>query len=151
MAYCAQSDIEADFKGISFASSGTAISTTQLAEFITQESYYIDARIGLRYATPVVAASYPEAYSILKRICVFRVSERVRNVIEVKSNASQKNEADEKYSKNRIRTPNDDLDLIVKGLLVLKDVPLLSTNNGLNSFNVDEGISPTFKVNKQQW
>jgi len=151
MAYCEQTDIEADFKEIEFGDN-FAITEDELEELILQESNYIDARVGLKYVVPVDNVSYPEAYSILKRICIFRVSERVRNIIEVKNNATQQRESDEKYKDNRVRTFNDDLDLIVKGDLLLKDVPLKSPNGSLNAFCVGTTSEcHTFSVTKQQW
>lgn len=150
MSYCEQSDIEADFKNITFDTT-TAVTADQLSDWIDQESVYIDARIGLRYAIPVVQNLYPNAFILLKRICIFRVSERVRNKLEVKTNVSQKQDSDEKYEKNRVRTPNDDLDLIIKGLLLLKDVPLLSAGSGVSSFNTDIAYVHKFDVGKQQW
>lgn len=149
MAYCEQADIEADFKAITF-NADTAITPAKLNAIIEEESNYIDARVGLRYVVPVVKADYPEAFSILKRICVFRVSDRVRSVIEVKDGITQK-ESNEKEKDNRSRTPNDDLDLIIKGLLLLKNVPLISKGSGVNSFNVDACVEHVFDVRKQQW
>lgn len=149
MGYCAKKDIEADFKGIEFSDT-TAVKPSELNEWILQESNYIDARIGLRYVVPIDESSYPEAFSILKRIATFRVSERVRNVIEVKNGVTQK-ESEEKYKKNEVRTPNDDLDMIAKGLLLLKGVPLLSKDSGVSSFNVDTCQENVFDVSKQQW
>jgi hypothetical protein len=150
MAYCTQADIEAEFKGITFSASGTVVTTTQLAEFIDQESTYIDARAGLRYVMPVLSASYPDAYKILKRICIFRVSQRVKNKMEVKREETQKS-SEEKYIQNKVMTPNDDLDLIVKGLLLLKNVPLAAKNGGVNSFNVSTCVKHVFDTTKQQW
>jgi len=149
MGYCAKKDIEADFKGIEFTDS-TAVKPSELNEWITQESNYIDARVGLRYVVPIDKETYPEAFSILKRIATFRVSERVRNVIEVKGNVTQK-ESEEKYKKNEVRAPNDELDMIAKGLLLLKGVPLLSKDSGVSSFNVDTCQENVFDVSKQQW
>ena len=84
MGYCTKTDIEADFKGISFGTD-QAVKASELNTWIEQESNYIDARVSLRYISPVDATLYPEAFSILKRIAIFRVSDRVRNVIEIKT------------------------------------------------------------------
>ncbi len=153
MAYCAVSDITDEFKGLVISNSGTAITTAQCTEWIEQESNYIDAKIGLRYVAPVAVGSYPIAYSILKRICIFRVSERVKNKIEVKANASQ-TDTEQKYIENYIRTPNYDLDQIVKGNLILKDVPLVNSDGGVASpcgVACDTSECHTFDVNTQQW
>lgn len=150
MGYCELEDIKADFKGIEF-NANTSVTPDQIDEIIDQESAYIDARVGLKYLTPVESSTYPDAAKLLKRICIFRVSERVRNILEIKSNATQQRESDEKYKDNRVRTFNDDLDLIVKGLMVLKDVPLLSKNGSFNIFDTDTSSCHVFDVTKDQW
>lgn len=153
MAYCEVTDIQKDFKAITF-NSESAVTPGSLTEIILQESNYIDARIGVKYVTPIVESTYPEAFSILKRICIFRVSDRVRNIIEVKKEQTQKN-SEEKYKDNRVRTPNDDLDMIAKGTLLLKNVPQLSENAGVSSKCFDTGSCDedctVFDTSKQQW
>ena len=149
MAYASQTDIEAELKGITFGAS-TSVTATQLTAWIDQESNYIDAKISLRYVAPVLIGDYPEAYSILNRICIFRVTERVKNKLEVKSNVSQL-DSEEKYTENYIRTPNHDLEAIVKGNLLLKDVPLINANGLVNYFHTDSGDCHTFDTSKQQW
>lgn len=149
MAYAVQTDIEAEFKGITFGAS-TAVTATQLAAWIDQESNYIDGKISLRYVTPVLIGTYPEAYSILNRICTFRVAERVKNKLEVKSNASQL-DSEQKYVQNYVRTPNHDLEDIIKGNLLLKDVPLINSNGLVEYFHVETGDCHQFDTSKQQW
>ncbi len=154
MLFCAESDIIADFKGL-VVSATSAVTTTTMAELITQESNYIRARAGNRYDMSVFDASgsdllYPEAYSILKRICTFRVSLRVRNIIEVKREETQKS-SDQKYSNNGVRTQKDDLEMIVKGELLLKNVPILVENGSVSSFAIDDCCSNVFKTGSQQW
>lgn len=149
MAYCTRTDILADFKGIKIDDT-TAVTPKSLNEIIDQESNYIDARIANRYQLPISEEAYPVAFSILKRIAIFRVSDRVRNILEIKTGVTQK-DSDEKYKKNEIRTPNDDLDMIVKGDLLLIGAPLVATNGGVNSFNVDTCVKHVFDTSKQQW
>ena len=153
--YCSIADIKSEFKNLSVPAvetAGVALSEPLLTEWITQESNYIDGKISVRYVTPVVSG-YTSAYSILKRIAIFRVCERVKNKIEVKSNVSQAN-SEEKYIENYIRTPNYDLDQIAKGNLILKDVPLVNSSGDVGSscgVECDTSTCHTFDVGKQQW
>jgi len=150
MSYCEKSDIEAEFKATIFCST-SAITPAQLIEWIEQESNYIDARIGVRYTTPIISYNSPKSFSLLKRICLFRVSERVKNKLEVKSNVSQK-DSEEKYIENYVRTPNDDLAAIAKGTLLLSDATLINTQGaGVSSFTSDLCNPHLFDVRKQQW
>lgn len=147
MGYCTQSDIESDFKGLIIAV-GAVITPTLIADWIDQESAYIDARIGLRYITPITGI---ESLKLLKRICIFRVGERVKNKMEVKTNVTQK-DSEEKYIENYVHTPNDDLSMIAKGTLLLKDATLINTAGaGVSSFTADLCEPHLFDVRKQQW
>jgi hypothetical protein len=149
--YCAKQDIIDDFKSLSIENSGTVVTTAKVEEWIDQESSFIDGYISQRYILPIVEATYPSAFNVLKRICIFRVSQRVRNVIEVRSDATQVN-SQEKFLDNRVRTPNDDLMEIVKGKLVLIGVPTRSSTLGVASFTSKaSGACAKFDVNKQQW
>lgn len=150
--YSVPQDIQDEFAAITF-STESKVTTTQLSEWITQESNYIDGVISRRYIAPVVKASYPEAFSILKRICIFRVSERVKNKLEVKSNATQ-TDSEQKYIQNYVRTPNQDLEAIAKGNLLLKDVPLVNASGSVSSScgpTCDVDTCHTFDVDKDQW
>ncbi len=148
--YCTKAEVASDFKGIEFKASGGAITNDELDAIIAQETAFIDARVGVKYVTPVVEATYAEAFLVLKRICIFRVSDRVRNILEIKTGITQK-DSDEKAKENAARQYNKDLVDIAKGLLVLKDVPLLNSQGSVSSFNVDCDIEPLFKTTNQQW
>lgn len=150
MSYADQTEIEAEFKGIVIAS-GSAVTPANIVEWCTQASNYIDARIGLRYRVPVLVGTSPIGFNILRMICTFLVAERVKNKLEVKSNVSQKDSM-EKFIPNEVMTPKDDLDLIVKGDLLLPDVPLVGSQLGIASFSADfDPCCRTFDVCKDQW
>jgi hypothetical protein len=149
--YCVKQDIVNDFKSLAIENSGTVITTAKVEEMIEQESSFIDGYISQRYNLPITEATYPSAFNILKRICIFRVSQRVRNIIEVRSDATQTN-SQEKFTDNRVRTPNDDLSEIVKGKLILLNVPTRSSGLGVTSFtSKNKGNCAKFNVNDQQW
>jgi hypothetical protein len=150
MGYCTVDDVKSDFKGIEIEASGTSISISDCEEFIAQESAYINGRIATRYVTPVALDADTDAMRILKRICLFRVGERVKNILEIKGVSSQM-DTDQKQNNNLARTPNDDLDLIVKGLLLLENASLKGTAQGVSSFNSDNRVGHTIDVTKQQW
>ncbi len=151
MGYCVQADVVQEFKELTVAD-GAVITSALLDSWIADETAVINGRISTRYLTTpeITFAAYPDAYTILKRICVFRVSERVKNKLEVKNGITQL-ESEEKYEKNYVTTPNDDLDKIVKGTLILKGVGLVNTSLGINSFNSSQGVCRVFDPTKQQW
>lgn len=149
MGYCVQADIEKEFPALSFSGT-TKVTTTALGDWIDQESAYIDSRIAVRYITPVTAGA--EAMKVLKRICIFRVSERVKNAIEVKSNVSQA-DSEQKYTQNYVRTPNQDLKDIAEGKMILIGATLVNQGGSVSSFEAgtDEENCHTFKTDEQQW
>ncbi len=146
--YCEISDIKSDFKGIEIETSGTSITTAEAQAIIDQTTAYINGRIGLKYVTPVTAG--PGALLILKAICVYICGERVKNILEVKTGAIQV-ESDKKQMNNVARTPKDDLELIVKGLLLLDGATLRGSDQGVSSFNSDNCVGHTIDVRRQQW
>lgn len=127
--YSSVADIEGEFKALQFTSQ-SAVTSNQVTDWIKQESAYINAKISLRYVTPVTD-TYEEAFLLLKRICTFRVAERVKNKLEVKSGNNQTDQ--EVKQANYTRTPNTDLLDIAEGRLILKGVPLVAPNGAVSS------------------
>lgn len=152
MGYCVQSDIEAEFPHITFGAN-TKVTQAQLLIWIEQETIYISSRIGTRYQVPVVKGDSPLGFAVVERICIFRVSDRVKNVIEVKSNETQI-ASDQKQQGNRSRTPNSDLKMIQENKMVLFDVDLISSEDGMTSPCVDVDLNEPclfFDERLQQW
>ena len=148
MGYCTIQNIKSDFKGIEIEDAGTSIVTSEAQEIIDQTTAYINGRIGLKYVTPVTGGD--DALLILKSICLYICGERVKNILEVKTGSGQL-ESDKKQPSNVARTPKDDLELIVKGLLLLDGATLRGSEQGLSSFNSDNCIVHTIDVTRQQW
>lgn len=147
--YATATDIEGEFKATQFTSS-SAVTSNQINDWIKQETAYINGIIGVRYVTPVTS-TYDEAFLILKRICIYRVAERVKNKIEVKSGISQTDQ--EVKALNFTRTPNADLKAIAEGDLILKGVPLVSSTGAVSSWcepSCDSSDCHTFD-GSQQW
>lgn len=147
MSYCTKQNIKDDFKSLQIEASGTIITDGKVDALITQESEYIDSIITKRYHLPIVEADSPKAWEILKRIAIFRVSLRVRNILEVSSDATQAN-SEEKFTDNKARTPNDDLAMIEKGLLILIDAKMKEGLGVTKNKTVNCGL---FKMSLEQW
>jgi hypothetical protein len=78
MAYSALSDIQSEFKALTFSASTTPTSTA-VGGFITQADAEIDARVGLKYVTPVTGTT---SLAILQRISTMLVVGRVKKILE---------------------------------------------------------------------
>lgn len=159
MGYCTTDDIKADFKAIKFLAydsvvpaNNTSTTLEQLQDWIDEESAFIDGIISKVYTLPIDLVTHTQAALVLKRICIFRVSARVKNKNELKQEVTQKN-SDEKYLENYVRTPNDDLRMIGKQELILIGVPEVDSTGGFSSFGVSSSKTccPTFDTCKQQW
>lgn len=148
MDYATVTDIQNDWKKINFSASGAIVDTSKVAEMISDESAYINAWISNKYKTPILKADSPNSFAVLKRICIFRVSMRIKNILEVKTGESQ-GSSEEKQKENYARTPNQDLKDIQKGTMQLTDA--LRSKNGVSSFTISAGVEHVFDVSKQQW
>lgn len=145
MPYCTLEDIQSDFAEIIF-DADSKVTDAKVDDYIASESNYIDSYISSKYAVPVVEANSPMAFDLLKRICIFRVSDRIRNILEIKTGDDKINQD----VKGQSRTPSDDLKKIIDGKLRLIDAPLATTDDGL-SYGVTDASYKPFSLNQQQW
>jgi hypothetical protein len=144
--YCINTDIIADFAGsVSFTAS-SKVTLTDVNNYIASESNYIDSAISSKYLTPVIIGNSPLAFDLLKRICIFRVSDRIRNILEIKT-GEKKTDQD---TKGQSRMPSDDLKKIIDGKLRLIDATLATSDDGL-TFGIRQESYAPFDLNKQQW
>jgi phage gp36-like protein len=146
VAYAAHADVSAEFKNTTFGSDTTPTATV-VTEWIVQEENLIDAWVGKRYETPVSGAT--AALSILKRLSVQMVAHRIREYLGLKNQ-------DEKLTQfqnpsNKYAAALKQLEQIAKGDMPLPGATLLSTNAGVESFNVDEEEEHQFEKGEDQW
>ncbi len=74
MAYSTNSDIQSEFKSLTYNSNG--ITSAEVDAFIEQEDAFIDGIVGRKYETPVTGTY---ALRIMKTISVQLVASRVLN------------------------------------------------------------------------
>lgn len=143
--YCESSHISGEFKGITFSAS-TAVTSTQVERFIEEADAEIDAKVGLKYVTPVTGT---ESLKVLRSISIAIVASRVRAILEVKTADSRTEQA--VRGGDPAKVAREKLDQIVKGTLLLSDASLRSSGQGMRSFNSDNAEEHTFKKNRDQW
>jgi phage gp36-like protein len=148
MNYCQLEDIEREFSGTPFNNS-SKVTGDSVNEFISQESANIDGRIACRYQTPLTG-SETESLKVLKRICIYRVCERIKPILGVKTQIQQITQVGQARL-DSIETPNDDLDRIVDGDLRLVDAVSASTGEGVDFGETEEEIEPIFARDKVSW
>jgi hypothetical protein len=149
MGYCTVDEVAQDFKNITISST-SSVSTTDIEKMVEQESNFIDSKICSLYKIPVVEGTSPKAFSVLKRIAIFLVSDRVRHILHTKTGQDNKDQ-DTKGLRSLSRTPRKDLEEIQKGTLKLIDAEALNSLIGFDVGDVPDCDSRVFDVTKQQW
>lgn len=146
MGYCALADVQAEFKSITFSST-TAVTDTEVNGFIDDSSAVMDSRLALRYQTPVTGAV---SLSVLKVICSQMVAERIRKIIAVKTGNKDTDQAAGSAPKPK-NTPEDMLQMIVDGTMMLVDANLIQASNGIKSYTYTNNVTPKFQRGTKQW
>lgn len=145
MAYATASDIESMFKNISFGASST-ITSTEISSFIDESDAIIDAHVSNRYVTPVTGTV---ALNLLRRISKMLTAHQVKLVLESKNISPELNQDVTGTSLEAVALKL--LDKIANGKMVLTDATLVSSDGAVSSYNVDNEIEYTFKVDTDQW
>lgn len=144
MAYCTYSDVQSEFKSLTFSSS-TPVKDTEVTEFVVQTDALINAMISNRYVVPVVTGT--QSLSLLKMISIQIVTERIKSIVAVKTGDE---ETSQDPNKQFLISPMDMLKKISEG-----DIDLIgaeeSGSNGVKSYNSDYSIKHVFKKGCDQW
>ncbi len=143
-AYAVYGDIASEFKQGSFTAS-SIVTSTQVTQFITEASAYMDGRISNKYSTPITGTA---SLIILKTICIMIVADRVRKILEVKTGDSNK---DSNASKGEKGQAEKMLDMIVKGDLPFLDSTLASSDDGSKGYTYDNSVATSFNVESDSW
>jgi hypothetical protein len=148
MAYSSLSDIQAEFKNLTFGPTTTPKDTV-VSGFIDQADAEINARIGLRYAVPINTASCPVAAVTLKRLSTWLVTARVKEILKVKTGDAASSQ--DSRGGDLGKMARDQLDQISKGQYLLSDAPLANTTEGMQSFGYSNGETLFFDKDSDQW
>lgn len=144
MAYSTKDQVQSEFKNVSF-DANTAVTDTEVTDLITQTDAEIDARLSVRYVTPITGNV---SLLLLRTISIFITAARVSKIIEVKTG-----ESDRDYPR-RVEERNNALKMlqdIVDGKMLLQDATEISNKRGVRSYTYENNIQSTFDVTKEQW
>lgn len=144
MAYCTEANVQAEFKAISFGAS-TAVTSSQVAEFIAEVDAYIDGRIGLIYETPITGTA---SLLIMRMISRRLVANRIKGILAVKTGNSS---TDQDAKQDTSEEVSELLEMIVNGEYRLSDATLRDSSNGVKSPNVSLVSAHTFQAGVKQW
>lgn len=146
MDYALVADIEAEYKSIDFAATGSKVTTTEIEEFITQASALIDGYVSNKYTIPVTGAA---SLAVLKMICTWLVKSRVNSILSVK--APQDKTKQDPDGPSLFQQAMKLLEQIKKGQLVLPDAVASNSTGGMDSYTADLELKYAFHQNREDW
>ncbi len=144
MSYTSSTLVGQEFKDITFGA-GTAISTTKLAQYITDADAEIDSRLGVKYTVPITGT---QALAMCGMIATWIVKHRVLDVIKVKTGEDKTSQGNVKtYRQQALDMLND----IASGKVILKDATLATAADGVRSYTNDHSTENVFQSGVDQW
>ena len=146
MAYCTVDEISSEFKNIDFTASNAAISSAEVASFITQEERAIESRIAGVYEIPVTGS---HSTSVVKLMNILMVKSRVQDILYIKTGQEKTDQG------NTAVELRERVDAMIKDIterrLILTDATLANSAVGASSYNGSNSITPTFEKGSTQW
>lgn len=146
MSYSELSDIEGEFKQISFEESDSAVTIGQVEEFIEQADAEIDSTISVRYETPVTAGA--SALALLRQCSIWLVARRVKDVLEVKN---VRTEVDQDVKTDTRTMALSILKRIANGEMNLVGATNATTDAGVSSGVTANNVERVFKKDTESW
>ena len=140
--YATAAQVETEFKGVTFSSS-TQPTSTELSTMITEASAEIDARLAVKYTTPITGTN---ALVVVRSICVQLLKGRVNEIRGIKTGGD-----DDKDYTDPSKLARDMLDKLASGKMKLTDATLAATADGVKSYTYTNSIEPNFDVEESQW
>lgn len=148
MSYATTSDIQGEFKNITFSGS-TAVTSTQVSGFLTDADAMINARLAPKYQVPITGSN---SLVIVKLIAIKLVKHRILEIIKVKTGKTSEDQ-DSQGKKTLEEQAFDLINDIVKDKLLLTDATLATTADGVRSYSNDnaDSIPYVFQRGSKQW
>lgn len=146
MGYCSLQDIKDEFKQLKLDSDGSAVTEEKVLRWIQQDTSYINSKISVKYQVPVTAG--PDALNVLKKICIWLVSDRIKDITEVKN---VRPEADQDVKASLSQKAEDMLDEIAEGDLPLLGASPVTNAGGVGSYTSRNNVPRVFKKVPDQW
>lgn len=147
MAYTTTSEIQGDFKDITFTTSSN-VKVADVDQFILEADALINSYVGGRYVLPVAAG---EGLVLLKLLSRSLVTSRIKKIMEVKQEKST--DANQSVTGVLLSTS-----IVMKILSDIRDNEIslagaetLTSNRGFYSKNVACDVEPVVKKNEKQW
>jgi hypothetical protein len=148
MAYTTYSEIQADFKDMTFAASGQNVIQSDVTQFIVEADALINSFVGARYTVPVASG---EGLQLLKLCSRSLVTARIKKILEVK----QEKATDANQSVVGVLLSPSQVMKILSDIrddnLSLEGGVLLVSGNGFYSNNSANCVESVIKKDDKQW
>ena len=149
MAYTTYSEIEADFKDITFSASTGNVRQADVTQFIVEADSLINAYVAKRYTTPVTGSG--EGLSLLKLCSRSLVTARIKKLMEVvQEKSTEANQA----VQGVLLSPSAVMKILTDirdDLIDLVGATALVSGRGFHSENVTQDVTPTIEKGTRQW
>jgi hypothetical protein len=147
MAYTTYTEVQADFKDMTFGATGNVLAT-DVTQFIVEADALINSYVGARFTVPVTTG---EGLQLLKLCSRSLVTARIKKILEVKqakSDDANQNVVGVSLSPSAVMKI---LENIRDGKISLEGASALISNSGFYSKNAAEDIEPVFEKDSKQW
>lgn len=149
--YATNAEIAAEFKSL-VVSTTTLVTTANVDSWRDEAFAEINAKVGVRYTTPIASATSPEAFKILRRIEIDLVAPRVRAKMAVSTGApALSQDTRPGPDTDTARSARKRLDEIRDGGFPLPDATAVSSENGVSSFAAESCEENFYEKGKDQW
>lgn len=148
MAYTTYTEIQGDFKNLTFDASVGNVIQSEVTQFIVEADALIDSFVGAKYSVPVTAG---DGLNLLKMLSRTIVTLRIKSIIEVRQNsnvAANQNAVSTLMSMSQITKM---LEQIKAGQVKLAGATALVSGGGFYSSNYANDITPVIKKGDKQW
>lgn len=133
--------VKSQFKSLEY--NANTLAEPEVAQWIVEETAYINSRVGVKYTVPIIEASSPQSFEIMKTICTWLVAQRVKDTLAVKTPVK---EVRQQTIQGGLRKAAEmRLNMILEEKLLLPDAPKAPENTGVSSFASDNNLEPVFR------
>jgi hypothetical protein len=137
--YTSSSAVQSEFKSVTFGV-GTAVTSSDVDEFITQEETALEAEVSQIYEIPITGS---RSISLMKMMSTLMVKARILDILPVKTG---KPDADQGSGGEALRERvTAMLEKIQKKEIILTDATLRQSSGGVKSYTSDNDITPIFE------
>lgn len=142
MAYCTSTEIQSEFRDITFSSS-SAVTTADVTSFIDQASAFIDSLLSSQFIVPITGT---ESLKVIKNICVWLVADRVSNILRLQKGQDDKQPIQDSLYKRAMEM----ISMILDNKVFLNDAKPIGSASPQSSFSSNT-TAKVIKKYERQW